>query len=164
MTDGLRSLGRNLRRTKQDAEDAIRRVHPRPEILEHARDTFDLEVPFEMEFEIPSNSSGTIYLNLIFIPPLKEQCCELYTPANAGIITTTYPFTSVWAFGVWGEQFWNSEFTKGFYEIPLLEGPNDSYDYQIIDNQNIRMWYDADPFFTAWRVCYVYVYPAPEPT
>ena len=73
--DNLNELGKNLRKVRSDTDTALRRDYPLEVQFEQARDTFDYEIPFEMEFYV--DRLINVALNLTFFLPLssKSTCC-----------------------------------------------------------------------------------------
>lgn len=80
--DHLSQLGKNLRKTGDLAQSALKRDKRQPPYIERCRDVFDPEYAFEMEFEslglMNTKGEGTTTvttLDLKFAPPPTNCCC-----------------------------------------------------------------------------------------
>lgn len=127
MSDKISEVGKSLGKTRRDAEAAIRRVQPIHPKLERVRDVFDLEVPFEMEFETEPNNKS-FYLDLYFNkPPPMSECedgqfevkCQQFT------FTTEEPGPHLINLG---ESYWSGTLQVYVEDVLLDPGQYSEYD------------------------------------
>lgn len=101
-SDNLNEVGKGLRRTRRDTDYALKKYH-KPLRVERARDVFDPENLFSMEFRIEDNRESAI-LDLKFRkpPPLggsTSDCvngtCQEFILANGDhLVTLDQPYSS----------------------------------------------------------------------
>lgn len=75
MSDGLNQIGKAIRGQRNDSNDALNRYSRTRKQIERVRDVFDVEVPFNMEFNTKGKFS-TVSMNLYFSPPPPSSCCS----------------------------------------------------------------------------------------
>lgn len=101
--DKLKQVGKILHQTRQDTDKALLRIYKDQPLIEQARDIFDSDNAFELNFET-SKSPKRVEVSLKFKPieslicPPSEGCfqgrCDFYYNGTDTVLTTTYEFVS----------------------------------------------------------------------
>jgi len=75
MGDKADQIGKIIKKNQTNAQHALKRYVPLLRKIESVRDTFDSDIPFDMEFNTKPNES-IVTLSLFFQPPGPTTCCE----------------------------------------------------------------------------------------
>lgn len=74
MRDNVNEVGKYLKNSDINTQDALKKYKGTRPHIEHMRDVFDSVVPFEMYFKSPENAH-TFTLDLSFFGPPPSGCC-----------------------------------------------------------------------------------------
>jgi hypothetical protein len=134
-SDQLNEVGKYIKKSRTDADYALKKVRPNRPTVERTRDIFDIDIPFSMQFEV-KDTQKSISLDLEFNkPPPQSNCfsdidcprgtCETFTlSAGEHEITLAYgihPINELFQVYVNGQPWATSQYailSKGGLDTP----------------------------------------------
>lgn len=98
MSDSLRQIGKYVKKSNKEGNHSLKRPLPTDPTIERARDIFDPEAEFRMDFYIKPYNTRTV-LTVQFKPPPPTSCCggcqcqvcEVFLDGNEELIVS-YPY------------------------------------------------------------------------
>jgi len=125
-SDNLNEVGKYIKKTRTNADYAIKKMRPHRPTVERTRDIFDVDIPFEMQFDVkPNQKSVSLDLEFNKPPPLSNcftdvDCprttCETFTLSSGEHeITLQYgihPINELFQIYVNGEAWPETQYTR----------------------------------------------------